>query len=264
MSADKFIKQRSAPVDPFDPEKYIDAFYSNVAWHNDAEDSMKFFQDCLLEAFKEGNITGTTLLDVGTGPIPNMAFCAAPWFQEITLSDFSPNNREFLRKWKDGEINHMGPVFEYIMRLDKSGSMEERQDLLRKKVRNIVFCDITQPNPTASTVVDGVTFDAITCSNCLEVASFTLDDYAKSVRNICTLLKPGGYFVLEGCLEISFYRLGDKLYECYPIKKNDLQDIVQKAGLEIISMKVLNYTPRPEEYYYTDCESVFAIVARKL
>ncbi|KAL3871283.1 hypothetical protein ACJMK2_039290 [Sinanodonta woodiana] len=201
MSADKFIKQRSAPVDPFDPEKYIDAFYSNVAWHNDAEDSMKFFQDCLLEAFKEG-----------TGLM----------------------------------------------------SMEERQDLLREKVRNIVFCDITQPNPTASTVVDGVTFDAITCSNCLEVASFTLDDYAQSVRNICTLLKPGGYFVLEGCLEISFYRLGDQLYECYPIKENDLQDIVQKAGLEIISMKVLNYTPRPEEYYYTDCESVFAIVARKV
>ncbi|KAL3871282.1 hypothetical protein ACJMK2_039289 [Sinanodonta woodiana] len=264
MSADKLIKQHTVPVDPFDPEKYFDTFYSNVSWHKEDGDSMKFFQDCIHEAFNEGNITGKTLLDVGTGPIPNMAFCAAPWFEEITLSDFSLNNREFLRKWKDGEIDHMRPVFEYIMQLDKSGSMEERQDLLRRKIRNIVFCDITQPNPTASTVVDGVIFDAITSSNCLEIASFTPEDYAKSVRNIGTLLKPGGCFVLEGCLEMSFYRIGELLYECYPINKNQIQDIFQKEGFEIISMNVLNYTPRPEEHYYSDCNSVFAMVARKV
>ncbi|KAK3593399.1 hypothetical protein CHS0354_021974 [Potamilus streckersoni] len=264
MSADKLINQKSAPIDPFDPEEYFHTFYSNVAWRKEDGDPMKFFQDCLHEAFSKGNITGTKLLDVGTGPIPNTVFCAAPWFEDITLSDFSQKNLEFLRKWRDGKINHMGPVFEYILQLDKSGSMEERQDELRKKIGNIVFCDITEPNPVASTAVDGVIFDAITCSNCLEVASFTLDDIAKSVRNLRTLLKPGGHFVLEGCLEMSFYRVGELLYECYPINTNQLEDIFKKEGFEILNLQVLNYTPRPEEGYFSDCNSVFAMVTRKV
>ncbi|KAK3593396.1 hypothetical protein CHS0354_021971 [Potamilus streckersoni] len=248
----------------FDPEIYFDNYYRNVAWHNQEGDCMKFFQDCLHEAFKSGGITGKKLLDVGTGPIPNNVFCAAPWFEEITLSDFSKKNLDFLQKWRDGAVNHMGPVFEYIMRLDKSGSFKERQDEIRRKIKNIVFCDVTEPNPVASTSVDGVIFDAITSSNCLEAASNTLDGYANCVRNIASLLKPGGYLVLEGSLEMTFYRYGELKFQSNPINKDQLQDIIQNEGFEILSLQVLNYTPRPEETYYTDCKNEFAMVAKKL
>ncbi|KAL3871345.1 hypothetical protein ACJMK2_039352 [Sinanodonta woodiana] len=262
MSADN----KRVPYEAFDPEKYVATYYSSIAGHKEEGDVLKFFLDGLYEAFKSGNITGKKLLDVGTGPIPNMAFCAAPWFEEITLSDFSQKNLEFLRKWKDGEINHMGPVFEYLLNLDKSSSIEERQDELRRKIKNIVFCDVTKPNPVASTVVDGDLFDAITCSNCLEVASITLDEYAKSVRNLSSLLKPGGHLVLEGALEQTFYRVGDFSFKCTPINEDQLRDIFQKEGFEILSLQDLNenYTPHKDESNYSDFKNAFAMVAKKV
>lgn len=262
MSAD----YSGVAYDAFDPEKYVATYYSTIAGHKEEGDVLKFFLDGLNEAFKSGEITGKKLLDVGTGPIPNMAFCAAPWFEEITLSDFTQKNLQFLQKWRVGEINHMGPVFEYLLQLDKSGSMEERQEELRRKIRNIVFCDVTAPNPVASTAVDGVIFDAITCSNCLEVASITLDNYAKSVRNLSSLLRPGGHLVLEGALEQTFYRVGELRFECTPINENQLRDIFQKEGFEILSLQDLNenYSPHKEESNYSDFKNAFAMVAKKL
>ncbi|KAK3593398.1 hypothetical protein CHS0354_021973 [Potamilus streckersoni] len=263
MSADNvFRNQKSIPFDVFDPDKYFNNYYSSAEWIQG--DSVKFFQDCLHETFRSGDITGKRLLDIGTGPIPNMAFCAAPWFEEITLSDFSQRNLEFLHKWRDGKINHMDRIFEYLTQLDNSGPMKERQDELKRKIRNIVFCDVTEPNPTASTVVDGVLFDAITSSNCLEIASNTLDDIAKSVKNVSRLLKPGGHLILEGSLQMTFYRYGEFRFECYPITKNELQDIIQKEGFAILDLKTSNITPRPDESYYCDCVNEFHLVARKV
>ncbi|KAL3871346.1 hypothetical protein ACJMK2_039353 [Sinanodonta woodiana] len=225
--------------DAVDPETYVTTFYSTIEGHKEEGDVLKFFLDSLHEAFKSGEITGQKLLDVGTGPIPNMAFCAAPWFKEITHSDFSQKNLD---------------------------SIEERQEELRRKISNIVFCDVTKPNPVASTAVDGDLFDAITCSNCLECATVTLDEYAKSVRNLSSLLKPGGRLVLEGALDQTFYRVGDISFECTPITEDQLRDIFQKEGFEILSVLDLNksYTPHMDESNYSDFKNAFAMVAKKV
>ncbi|KAK3593405.1 hypothetical protein CHS0354_021984 [Potamilus streckersoni] len=250
----------------FDPETYVSTYYSSVAGHEEEGDGLRFFLDGLSDAFKSGAITGIRLLDIGTGPMPHTAFCAAPWFEEITLSDFSQKNLEFLQKWKDGKINHMGPVCEYLVQIDPASSFEKRQDELKRKVKNIVKCDVTQSNPMVSAPVDGVVFDAITSSLCLEAASITLEDYAKSVRNLSGLLKCGGHLVLVGVLEETFYRVGDFRFKCTYITKDQLQDIYQKEGFEIISLKDLNetYSAHMEEYDYSDFKNAFVMVARKV
>ncbi|KAL3870724.1 hypothetical protein ACJMK2_038768 [Sinanodonta woodiana] len=251
----------------FDPETYVSTYYSSVTGHEEEGGMLQFFLDGLSDVFKSGAITGIRLLDIGTGPIPHTAFCAAPWFKEIILSDFSEKNLEFLQNWKDGKINHMGHIFEYLLQMDtSSSSLEKRQDELKMKIKHIIKCDVTQPNPIVSTPVDGVVFDAITSSLCLEAASTTLQDYAKSVRNLRGLLKCGGHLVLVGVLEQTFYRVGDFRFQCTYISKDQLQDIYQKEGFEIISLKYSNekYSAHKEENEYSDCKNAFLMVAKKL
>ncbi|KAK3593401.1 hypothetical protein CHS0354_021980 [Potamilus streckersoni] len=264
MSA-KTILTTHRDVD-FDPETFISTYYSSVAGHEEDGDLIKFFLDGLSDAFKSGTIVGAQILDIGTGPIPHTAFCAAPWFEEITLSDFSQKNLDFLQKWKNGEINHMDPILNYLVQVDKSSStVEKRQDELKRKIKNIVKCDVTQPNPVVSTPVDGVVFDAITSSLCLESASVTLDDYEKSVQNLSGLLKPGGHLVLVGVLEETFYRVGDFRFKCAYIRKDQLQDIWEKEGFEILSLKDFNDTCSSHKAGndFSDFQNAFVMVAKK-
>ncbi|KAK3593402.1 hypothetical protein CHS0354_021981 [Potamilus streckersoni] len=248
----------------FDPETYVTTYYSRVA--GEEGDMLTFFLDGLKNAFKSGAITGMKLLDIGTGPILHTAFCAAPWFEEITLSDFAHINLEFLQKWKEGEISHMDPVFEYLVEKNEKGmDVDKRQDELRRKIKHIVHCDVTLPNPIAATPVDGVVFDAITSSLCLEAASVTLDDYAKTVQNLSSLLKPGGHLVIIGVLEETFYRIGDVRFKCTYISKNQVQDIYKKEGFEIISLKDLKETCSSHKYLseYSDYKNAFVMIAKK-
>ncbi|KAK3593394.1 hypothetical protein CHS0354_021968 [Potamilus streckersoni] len=264
MSADTELTSHKEVA--FDPDTYVSMYYSTVAGEVEEGEMLKFFLDGLNDAFKSGAITGAKLLDIGTGPTPHTTFCAAPWFDEITLSDFSQKNLEFLQKWKNGEVSHMGPIFEYLAQLDNTRScVEERLDELRKKTKNVVHCDVTQSNPVSSTPVDGVVFDAITSSLCLEVASTTLEDYVKSVRNLSALLKPGGHLVLSGVLECTFYRVGNVKFKNIHITKDQLQDIYKKEGFEILSLKDLNenYAPHMDETYYSDFKNAFFMVAKK-
>ncbi|KAK3593403.1 hypothetical protein CHS0354_021982 [Potamilus streckersoni] len=95
-------------------------------------------------------ISRVEVLDIGTDPMPHTAFCAAPWIQEITLSDFSQKNLEFIQKWKDEKINLMGLVLEYLVQSDKSSrTVEERQDELRKKIKNTLL-SVTSQSPILS------------------------------------------------------------------------------------------------------------------
>ncbi|KAL3871351.1 hypothetical protein ACJMK2_039358 [Sinanodonta woodiana] len=265
MSAKKILTTHKDT--DFDPETFVSTYYSSVDGSEDYGDLMTFFLNGLSEAFRSGAISGVHLLDIGTGPMPHTAFCAAPWFEEITLSDVSQKNIEFLQKWKDGKINHMGPVLEYLVKLDKSSSsVEKRQDELRQKTKHIVKCDVTKENPVVSTPVDGIVFDAITSSLCLEIACLTLDDYAKSVGYMRNLLKPDGHLVLVGVLEDTFYTVGEYRFINLPIKKDELREIWQKEGFEILSLKDFNETCSSPKYGNdnSDFKNAFVMVAKKM
>ncbi|KAL3871349.1 hypothetical protein ACJMK2_039356 [Sinanodonta woodiana] len=249
----------------FDPETYVTMYYSRVTCEEG--DMLTFFLDCLKNAFKSGEISGMKLLDIGTGPVLHTAFCAAPWFEEITLSDFDQNNLDFLQKWKDGKISHMGPVFAYLSETNEKGmEVDKRQDELRRKIQHIVHSDVTLPNPLVSTPVDGVVFDAITSSLCLEAASITIEDYVKTVRNLSSLLKPGGHLVITGVLEETFYRIGDVRFKCTYISKDQVQDIYQKEGFEIVRLKDLKETCSSPKYLgeYSDYQNAYVMIAKKV
>ncbi|KAL3871348.1 hypothetical protein ACJMK2_039355 [Sinanodonta woodiana] len=252
----------------FDPEIFISTYYSSVAGHEEDREYVKFFLDGLSDAFKSSSSYFFLLFTRNhNNAKPSQMSGGA---HKITLTDRQTKHLNDAMKNKKGvQIIFLKAA---IADMIKSGgifplsSVEKRQDELKRKIQNIVKCDVTQPNPVFSTPVDGVVFDAITSSLCLETASVTLDEYAKSVQNISSLLKPGGHLVLVGVLDETFYTVGEFRFKSTCIGKDQLQDIWQKEGFKILSLKDFNDTcfslKRGSDL--SDFQNAFVMVAKKI
>ena len=55
------------------------------------------------------------------------------------------------------------------------------------------------------------------------------------MKNMTTLLKPGGHLVLIGVTECSSYVVGNELFHNLPMAKADIFDAIAKAGLKVIT-----------------------------
>ena len=82
-------------LDKFDPSVYLQRYVSNDPR---AQHQLR----CFYDAFRElpDNLK---VLDYGSGPSLLAAMIAATKASEIILSDYSPNNRSFLRRWLDSD-----------------------------------------------------------------------------------------------------------------------------------------------------------------
>jgi hypothetical protein len=78
--------------------------------------------------------------------------------------------------------------------------------------------------------------DAITTSLCLEVVSPDVPSYAKALKNVVSLLKPGGMLVLMGVFDNAMYTVGHKVFKCLVMQKQDVHNAIEAAGLKVLEV----------------------------
>jgi len=78
--------------------------------------------------------------------------------------------------------------------------------------------------------------DAITTSLCLESACPDMPLYAKALKNVVSLLKPGGMLVLMGGFNHSEYTIGHKVFKCLSMQKQDFHNAIEAAGLKVLEV----------------------------
>ena len=87
--------------------------------------------------------------------------------------------------------------------------MVERQELVRKLVKAVVHCDITQ-DPPIERGYDQL-YDVVTCSFVLEGTARNLDEYASNTAKLGKLVKPGGLILIYGVEnKRGYYEIGDR------------------------------------------------------
>ncbi|KAL5006071.1 hypothetical protein ScPMuIL_017229 [Solemya velum] len=224
----------------FSPEKYIAAFFTpgNNELGSDilAADSVICF---LSDAFAGGLLKGKRILDVGSGPCITSAIPASSHFEEIYLSDFAPQNLEFLQKWWRGEMTYMQSIIQFFIDSEhKSESVEERNSEMRRKVKGIFPIDVLKPNPLEpSTEGD---FDTIIASLCLEAAATDFDTYVTCLQNVTSLLRPGGYILLVGVLDQSYYDVEGTRFATAKLSKSEVESAIILAGCEVVKTKLMS------------------------
>ncbi|XP_066495270.1 nicotinamide N-methyltransferase-like [Tiliqua scincoides] len=245
----------------FHPKDYIKTYYSSSSGNQEFSNLLKFNLKNLHKAFTLDGIKGDTLLDIGSGPTIYQFLSACESFREIIASDYTDQNREEMQRWLKKEPDHFdwSPVVKYVCELEGDREKwEEKEKKVRRTVRQVLKCDVTQANPLAPLVMPQVC--CVTSQFCLESACQDLPTYCLALKNICSLLKPGGHLILMTALKHNFYMVGQHRFFGLYLEQEMVSSAVREGGFDISwsDLATMQFAPS-----VTDCKAIYALVAQK-
>ncbi|XP_030361229.1 nicotinamide N-methyltransferase [Strigops habroptila] len=245
----------------FDPQEYLREFCSLSNAQGQPNTLLTQSLRSLSKMFSLDGLSGHTLIDVGCGPTIYQLLSACERFQEIIALDYTDRNRQELEKWLKNEPGAFdwSPVVKYVCELE--GDREkwaEKEEKLRKKVKQVLKCDVTKANPTAPVSLPPA--DCIVSTLCLEAACKDLATFRSALRNISTLVKPGGHLVMVTVLQETFYAFNKQVFSCLCLERSMVEEAVEGAGFDVKVSEVQPYLPGDAR---TDCKAVLNLVARR-
>ncbi|XP_070551932.1 indolethylamine N-methyltransferase-like [Ptychodera flava] len=210
-------------------ESYLDHYYSTLDGPPEEQGVNFFLFEHLHRIFHQEGLSGERLIDVGTGPCIYSFVSACTKFKEIVASDYAADNREALKRWIDNEPGCFDwrPVIKHVCELEGHGDVEEREKRIRATIKDVLYCDVHQPNPIAPKVLEP--FDCLVTCFCLEATCKRQDDWIQGLRNMATLLRDGGTLV-QVAIPLKFYTVDGKRFEGFSADEQFLKSALLEAG----------------------------------
>lgn len=130
---------------------------------------------------------------------------------------------------------------------------------MRRVVRQVLKCDVTQSQPLGSVPLPLA--DCLLSTLCLDAACPDLPAYCTALRNLSSLLKPGGFLVVVDALKSSYYMIGEQKFSSLCLGQEAIEAAVREAGFSVEQFEVIS-----RKYSSTMCdnEGLFSLVGRKL
>ncbi|KAG0431459.1 hypothetical protein HPB47_021778 [Ixodes persulcatus] len=144
---------------------------------------------------------GKTLLEVGVGPLVWYSFMSSNRFNDIVLSDLVEDNRKELEKW----LNKSEDAIDWTYRAEQVAALEGFRE----------------------------TFDVVLSCNCLEGATADHESFRSVVKNVGSLVKPGGLFLLGGLGGLKSYFMGNANFIMANVTEDVIKEAVTDAGFQL-------------------------------
>ena len=170
-------------------EAYLAQYYSRV--EPTERFTMRFLHDAIQDL-----PANARALDFGAGPTLHHAITLAGRAREIHVADLLPQNLHALRRWHRGEVDaHDWSAFlRAALELEGSTSsvsdVQRREARVRARITGIFACDASRRAPLARDA--SARYDCVTSFFCADSATSDIGEWMRYVRNICSLLAPGG------------------------------------------------------------------------
>ncbi|XP_068129890.1 nicotinamide N-methyltransferase-like [Hyperolius riggenbachi] len=247
----------------FDPQVYLKTYYSTSGGDTSENEYLQFVLTNLAEIFNSGKVKGETLIDISSGPTIYQLLSACEAFENIIASDFTDQNREVFKAWltNQPEAFNWSPVVKYVCQLEGNKvSWKEKEDGLRNSIKQVLKCDVMKDNPMDPVVLPPV--DCLLSCLCLEAACKDLASYVSALRNLSTLLKPGGHLVIASALEGQYYLVGDVRFSALSVTEASVRESLSKAGYVV---EKFERSTKSEKFWEnkTEFTDYFVMVARK-
>ena len=217
---------------------YLEGYYSPQANCCNAG-RMQHALRCYHETFQTLP-NGLKVLDYGSGPVLLATISAATKASEIVLAEYGDKNCEALRQWLNGDsaAYDWSPHFKFVVQeLEGKGEVEvkERQEQVRKLVKAVVHCDISQEPPIESGY-DHL-YDVITSCTAIESAARNTDEYATYISRLGSLVKPGGLIMMYQIEnKTGHYTVGEYTFCNLPVSAELSMSILQDAGFHDLTV----------------------------
>lgn len=195
---------------------------------------------CLAQTFATGEVSGRTLIDIGSGPTIYQLLSACAHFEDITMTDFLEVNRQELGLWlreEPGAFN-WSVYSQHVCLIEGKGeSWQEKERQLRARVKRVLPIDVHQPQPLGIASLAPLPADALVSAFCLEAVSPDLTSFQRALDHITTLLRPGGHLLLIGALEESWYLAGEARLAVVPVHEEEVREALVLSGYEVRDLR---------------------------
>ncbi|XP_008070866.1 phenylethanolamine N-methyltransferase, partial [Carlito syrichta] len=195
---------------------------------------------CLAQTFATGEVSGRSLIDIGSGPTIYQLLSACAHFEDITMTDFLEANRQELELWlreEPGAFNWSAYSQHACLIEGKGESWQEKERQLRARVKRVLPVDVHLPQPLGAGSRAPLPADALISAFCLEAVSPDLASFQRALGHITMLLKPGGHLLLIGGLEESWYLAGEARLVVVPVCEEEVREALVQSGYEVRDLR---------------------------
>nr|XP_011723610.1 phenylethanolamine N-methyltransferase isoform X1 [Macaca nemestrina] len=221
---------------------------------------------CLAQTFATGEVSGRTLIDIGSGPTVYQLLSACSHFEDITMTDFLEVNRQELGRWlreEPGAFN-WSMYSQYACLIEGKGeSWQEKERQLRARVKRVLPIDVHQPQPLGTRSPAPLPADTLVSAFCLEAVSPDLASFQRALDHITTLLRPGGHLLLIGALEESWYLAGEARLMVVPVSEEEVREALVRSGYEVRDLRTY-IMPAHLQTGVDDVKGIFFAWAQKV
>ncbi|XP_007177623.1 phenylethanolamine N-methyltransferase isoform X2 [Balaenoptera acutorostrata] len=213
----------------------------------------------------QGEVSGRTLIDIGSGPTIYQLLSACAHFDDITMTDFLEVNRQELGLWLRDEPGAFdwSVYSRHVCLIEGKGeSCQEKECQLRARVKRILPIDVHQPQPLGAGSLAPLPADALVSAFCLEAVSPDLASFQRALDHITTLLRPGGHLLLIGALEESWYLAGEARLAVVPVREEEVREALVRSSYEVRDLRTY-IMPSHLQTGVDDVKGIFFAWARK-
>jgi nicotinamide N-methyltransferase/methyltransferase len=230
----------------FDPKEYLREMFSAP----DDEDRFSlFFMARVLNSLQDN----LYIHEFGGGPTLYSVAALACKARKIHFSDVVDASLQEVRAWLNGKPDAHDWTPYIALALEAEGSavtetaIAERAALMRKAVTHLMHCD-AQKNPPIE--LENTQYDLVTAHHCTDVAATNIDEWQKVIKNVTTIVRPGGWLMLSVTTGARTYEVGDVIFQCVDLTKEDIQNGLLAAGYlkESIILETYDTVEQSREY----------------
>ncbi|KAM4015574.1 indolethylamine N-methyltransferase-like [Anomaloglossus baeobatrachus] len=225
-------------VHDFDSRSYLDTYMSDKDM-TFADDIIIFPLKKLHFAFNEGHITGDTIIDISCGSFIYHLYSATNYFKEMIILRASDSCIMEINKWVDTRTG----AFDWSHTLEMLAGITGNSDWdihphtnLKATIQPVLRCDLNQENLTDPEILPLA--DCVITLTFLDTTSKDGDDYKRNLKKIVKLMKPGGHLMLIGCLNASFFMMGEEKFHMFKYNEKFVREALIDEGLIIDDCEV--------------------------
>ncbi|XP_030076942.1 nicotinamide N-methyltransferase-like [Microcaecilia unicolor] len=247
----------------FNPKDYLEAYHGDGIGLFFSDGYLQFILKNLFKTFTSDGVQGDILIDIGSGASIYTFLSACESFREIIATDYSDQNRQELEAWLKEEPGAFDWSTEVKLACELEGDRNkwtEKEAKVRATVKHVLKCDVTKSNPLEPLVLPAA--DCLLSFLCLQAACTDKDSFCCVLKNISSLLKPGGYLVTGGVLGSSVYTVGQNKFSVFPLHKEFLEKAIPESGYELLQLITQPHT-NPVPISLANYYGHFFICARK-
>ncbi|XP_066463510.1 nicotinamide N-methyltransferase-like [Eleutherodactylus coqui] len=206
------------------------------------EEILNYFMKKIHDALFAGNFKGKTAYDFCMGSTIHQLYTVSDFYPEITILKLNDACIMELNKWlamRTGAFD-WSHAHDYVKELHCTSDLEDinKEEYLKTCIKRILKFDLHKANITDPEVLEQA--DCIVTSALLEVVSRDRNGYIKNFQRIMKLLKPGGLLIFLGCLNTSYFKVGEVRYHVFTYDECFLRQTLANEGFKIDSCEVVD------------------------